>query len=90
MKKYSMYILCVATLLFLPSCVSQPPEIQTEQTEVVQTATETEKASEIATERVTISTEAVSEIATEERTDPPKMVFTSERKLIFFISASQL
>lgn len=80
MKKYSMYILCVAILLFLPSCVSQRPEIQTEQTEVVQTATETEKAYEIVTERVTISTEAVSEIATEEKTDPPKMVFTSERK----------
>jgi hypothetical protein len=80
MKKYIHTILCTGAMLILASCGHAEAEVQTEQTEVIQTATETEKASEIATERVTISTEAVSEIATEEKTDPPKMVFTSELK----------
>lgn len=61
MRKYIHTILCICSVLFLASCGSvREPQIH-ENIEVVEIATDGEKVSEIATERVLITTEDVSE-----------------------------
>jgi hypothetical protein len=52
MRKYIHTILCICSVLFFASCGSAEGEIKTEKTEVAQFTTDTEKVSEIATERV--------------------------------------
>ena len=59
--------LLVFGLILLTGCGASGCESDTEMTEVVQIATEGEKASKIATERVSETTEAASEIVTTEQ-----------------------
>ena len=60
MKKCSMYTICICSVLFLSSCERVREPQSHENTEVVEIATEGEKTSEIATERVSEVTEDVS------------------------------
>lgn len=75
--------LLVIGLIFLVGCGAPARESDTEMTEVVQIATDTENGAKIATERVSETTEASTEIVTtEEKTEAPgKIVFSSERKV---------
>ena len=59
--------LLVIGLIFLTGCGASAHESDTEMTEVVQIATDTENGAKIATERVSETTEAVSEIVTTEQ-----------------------
>ena len=59
--------LLVIGLIFLAGCGAPAHESDTEMTEVVQIATDTENGSKIATERVSETTEAASEIVTTEQ-----------------------
>lgn len=59
--------LLVIGLIFLAGCGAPSHESDTEMTEVVQIATDTENGAKIATERVSETTEAVSEIVTTEQ-----------------------
>lgn len=61
--------LLVIGLIFLTGCGASAHESDTEMTEVVQIATDTENGAKIATERVSETTEAASEIVTTEKTD---------------------
>lgn len=61
--------LLVIGLIFLTGCGASAHESDTEMTEVVQIATDTENGPKIATERVSESTEAASEIVTTVKTD---------------------
>jgi hypothetical protein len=61
MRKYIHTILCICSVLFLSSCERVREPQSHENTEVVEIATEGEKTSEIATERVSEVTEDVSE-----------------------------
>lgn len=61
--------LLVIGLIFLAGCDAPAHESDTEMTEVVQIATDTENVAKIATERVSETTEAASEIVTTEKTD---------------------
>ena len=59
--------LLVIGLIFLAGCGAPAHESDTEMTEVVQIATDTENGAKIATERVSETTEAASEIVTTEQ-----------------------
>jgi hypothetical protein len=59
--------LLVIGLIFLAGCDAPAHESDTEMTEVVQIATDTENGAKIATERVSETTEAASEIVTTEQ-----------------------
>ena len=61
--------LLVIGLIFLVGCGAPAHESDTEMTEVVQIATDTENGAKIATERVSETTEAASEIVTTEKND---------------------
>ena len=61
--------LLVIGLIFLVGCGAPARESDTEMTEVVQIATDTENGAKIATERVSETTEAASEIVTTEKND---------------------
>ena len=61
--------LLVIGLIFLAGCGAPSHESDTEMTEVVQIATDTENGAKIATERVSETTEASTEIVTTEKTD---------------------
>ena len=61
--------LLVIGLIFLAGCGAPARESDTEMTEVVQIATDTENGAKIATERVSETTEAASEIVTTEQND---------------------
>ena len=59
--------LLVIGLIFLVGCGAPAHESDTEMTEVVQIAIDTENGAKIATERVSETTEAASEIVTTEQ-----------------------
>lgn len=61
--------LLVIGLIFLAGCGAPAHESDTEMTEVVQIATDTENGAKIATERVSETTEATTEIVTTEEND---------------------
>ena len=69
MRKYIHTILCTGMMFILASCGHAEAEIQPENVEVVEIATEGEKVAEIVTERVSEATEASTEIVTTEKTD---------------------
>ena len=70
--------LLVIGLIFLAGCGAPAHESDTEMTEVVQIATDTENGAKIATERVSETTEAASEIVTIEQKTEKTDILTTE------------
>ena len=70
--------LLVIGLIFLAGCGVPAHESDTEMTEVVQIATDTENGAKIATERVSETTEAASEIVTIEQKTEKTDILTTE------------
>ena len=70
--------LLVIGLIFLVGCGAPAHESDTEMTEVVQIATDTENGAKIATERVSETTEAASEIVTTEQKTEKTDILTTE------------
>lgn len=70
--------LLVIGLIFLAGCGAPAHESDTEMTEVVQIATDTENGAKIATERVSETTEAASEIVTTEQKTEKTDILTTE------------
>ena len=70
--------LLVIGLIFLAGCGAPSHESDTEMTEVVQIATDTENGAKIATERVSETTEASTEIVTTEQKTEKTDILTTE------------